>query len=311
MSTEINKGEYLQEVLDSLNMKHVDTLVQKYLKKRDKVKEGLDQKYADKKATSAINSGSRAKCDEINTKFDLDLCQPFKYCAFETLEAMADDVYNYFMNEYEDAELIKLEIRKQRVSIGLTFLIDGDKIKMDVVPGRELAEGQYATDGNLNLHVRAKLDKPATSTQTNIKKHIDHIKGRNEEREVIRLLKNWKTHHGKDVKSFFIELITIRAFENASSVPSGLWEKLKMTLEYIRDKVESIRLEDPANSNNVVSDTMNASEKKNLSDDMKRMLEQINQNAEMLRMYFPINDKFAAKKDSKKSHTELKTNSFG
>ena len=70
-----------------------------------------------------------------------------------------------------------------------------------------------------------------------------------------------------------------------------------MVLEYIRDNVQTIRLEDPANSNNVVSDTMTDSEKENLYWDMKQMLEMIESSAYNLKSYFPVNDEFFEEED--------------
>jgi hypothetical protein len=306
-----DKSMHLNDVLQSHRMKHVEPYMNKLIKKRNEVKEALDKKYADKKATSAINSGSIGKHTAINLKVDMDLCIPFKYGAFETLEAMANDVFEYFTKEYQDAELVKYETRRQRVSIGLTFLIDGEKIKMDIVPGRELTDGDYNKTTNLNLYVQAKLDKPATSTQTNIQAHIDHIKGKNDERQLIRLLKIWKTHHNPDLKSFFTELIVIRAFEdNAGKIPTDLWEKLKLTIQFIRDKIETISLKDPANSNNIVSNTLTDQEKRNLSAEMKRMLERIDADDDNIKMYFPVNDKYVEKK-TKEGPSKLSTVSFG
>lgn len=292
-----SKSEHLNDVLESHRMSHVESLMKKYIDKRNQVKEALDKKYNDCKATSAINSGSYAKHTAINIKFDIDLCQPFKYGSFKTLEEMADDMYNYFMNEYEDEQLVKYEIRKQRVSVGLTFQIDGETIKMDVVPGRELSEDDYGKSQKLNLHVRAKLDKPSTFTQTSIQKHIDHIKGKNDERRIIRLLKVWKINKNKaSIKSFFIELFVIRAFDESNKIPTELWDQLEMVLEYMRDNVKTIKLVDPANSNNVVSDTLTDLEKQNLSDDIKRLLERVNEDGETLKIYFPENDKYPKKK---------------
>ena len=304
-----DKSEHLNDVLESYKMKHVQDLMDKYIKKRNQVKDALDKKYSDKKATSAINSGSYAKHTAINIKFDIDLCQPFKYGSFSTLEEMADDVYNYFKNEYKDNELAKYAIRKQRVSTGLTFYIDGQEVKMDVVPGRELSNDDYTETNRLNLYVRPKSETQATYTQTNIQEHINHIKGRIKERNVIRLLKIWRCNKNKDIKSFFIELITIRAFGNCRSVSTDLWEQLKMTMEFIRDNVKSIRLVDPANSNNVVSETMSDLEKENLANDMKNMLERIEENSENLKIYFAKNEKFA-KKEEKQGATILTTKSF-
>jgi hypothetical protein len=289
-------------------MRHVSELFDKYLKKRDDVKEALEGNYSDKKASSPINSGSHAKSDDINRKFDLDLCLPFKYNAFATLEAMADNLYDFFLNTYKDVQLI--EVRKQRVSIGLTFVIDGDIIKMDVVPGRELSDDDYEKTRNLNLFVRAKGLSTATSTQTNIQKHIDLIKGKNAERQIIRLLKNWRIDHNPEVKSFFIELITIRAFDNNGSSLTGIWEQLKMSLEYIRDNVKTIRLTDPANSNNVVSDTISDFDKNNFSVQMKNILDRVEENPEALKIFFRLNEKFIPQKSSGNGPSIIPTKSF-
>lgn len=296
----LNKGKYLQGVLESYKMKHVSDLMEKYIEKREVVKDALIKKFKDQIASRAINSGSYAKHDAINTKFDLDICQPFKRNAFDTLVEMADAVFDYFNEEFEDDDLVAYATRKQRVSTGIMFVIDGDEIQMDIVPGRELSADDYVDTHRLNLYVRPKLLESASTTQTNIQKHIDLVKGKTAEKEIIRLLKIWKTNKNKKrVKSFFVELITIKAFEKCSDVPTGIWEKLEMVLEYIRDNVQTIRLEDPANSNNVVSDTMTDSEKENLHRDIKQMLELIESSDDNLKSYFPINDQFFEEEEDK------------
>ncbi|MEP2448683.1 MAG: nucleotidyltransferase [Balneola sp.] len=294
----LNKGKYLQQTLESYKMKHVSNLMEKYIEKREIVKDALVEKFKDQIVTRAINSGSYAKHDAINTKFDLDVCQPFKHNAFGTLEEMADTIFDFFNEEFEDDDLVGYATRKQRVSTGITFVIDGDEIQMDIVPGRELSTDDYVETNRLNLYVRPKLLEPASTTQTNIQKHIDLVKGKNSERSIIRLLKIWKTNKNKNsIKSFFIELITIKAFEKCSEVPTGIWEQLEMVLEFIGDNVRTIRLEDPANSNNVVSDTMTDSEKINLHLDIEQMLEMIESSSDNLKSYFPVNDDFVETED--------------
>jgi hypothetical protein len=289
----LNKSKYLQQVLESYRMSHVADLMEKYIEKREVVKDAMVEQFKDQIVTRAINSGSYSKHDAINIKFDLDVCQPFKRKAFDTLEEMADAVFNFFNEEFEDDDLVKYKTRKQRVSTGITFVIDGDEIQMDIVPGRELNAYDYIETNRLNLHVQPKVLQPASTTQTNIQKHIDLVKGKNSERSIIRLLKVWKTNKNNTrVKSFFVELITIKAFEKCTNIPSGIWEQLEMVLAYIRDNVQTIRLEDPANSNNVVSDTMTDSEKENLHWDMKLMLESIASSADNLKSYFPVNNDF-------------------
>ena len=294
----LDKSKYLQEVLESYRMSHVADLMDKYILKRKVVKDALVDKFKEKYVTRAINSGSYAKHDAINNKFDLDICQPFKRNSFDTLEEMADATFDFFNEEFEDEDLIKYKTRKQRVSTGVTFVIDGDEIQMDIVPGRELVLDDYAESNRLNLYVRPKLFLAASTTQTNIQKHIDLVKGKNAERGIIRLLKVWKSSKSKSrLKSFFVELLTIRAFEKCNDIPTGLWEQLEMVLEFIRDNVRTIRLEDPANSNNVVSDTMTVTEKDGLYWDIRNMLDSIETSVENLKSYFPVNDAFHKEED--------------
>jgi len=306
-----DKSRYLQRVLKSHKMRHVQATMDKYIKKREEIKDALANYYGDKRVTRAINSGSFAKHSAINEKYDVDICQPFKYGSFSTLEEMADDVYDFFTNVYQDVQLVRWKTRKQRVSVGLTFLIDGEEIGMDVVPGRELAEEDYKETNRLNLYVRAKGLAPATSTQTNIQRHVEHIRGKGDERRIIRLLKVWKLNKGKkEIKSFFLELITIRAFESRSSIPFGVWEQLEMVMEFIRDRVETICLLDPANSNNVVSDTMTATEKSNFARDLELILDRIEEDEENIKIYFPVNDRYDEEEDKGRGAAVLGTKTF-
>jgi hypothetical protein len=301
----MNKNNYLENVLQSHKMSHVDDILAKHKNKRDDIKNALEEKFKDEIVTRAINSGSYAKHDAINIKYDLDICQPFKRNSFATLGDMADAVHNYFNDEYEDDELLHNKIRKQRVSVGLTFLVDNHEIQIDIVPGREVTQDDYIETNRLNLYVRPTLLEAASSTQTNIQKHIDLVKGKGDERNAIRLLKAWKVHSNKSIKSFLIELITFRAFDNCSEISVGHWGKLKMVMEFILDNIQTIRLEDPANSNNIVSDTMSLTEKQQLGSDMEFILDQIENSDDNLKYYFPINQEFFDEEKDKKKAAAL------
>lgn len=291
------KNQHLYNVLESHRMKHISSKMATYLSKRDIIKEALRKKYGSKLAVTAINSGSYAKCTAINSNFDIDICQPFKRDSFGTLKEMADDVYDFFRKEFEDKDLI--EIKKQRVSTGLIFLIDGERVPMDVTCGRELNLNSYQEDKYLNLYIRPKGDREETYTQTNITKHIDSIKGKTKEREIIRLMKIWKKKHSPHVKSFLVELLTLEAFENMKEISTDQWSKLKFVLEFIQNNIETIKLVDPSNSANVVSDTITPAEKKELSQDMSNILSQIGEKEERIKYYFPVNLQFFTESSNK------------
>jgi hypothetical protein len=298
-----DKNKHLEDVLTSHKISKEQTLLDKHIEKRKKIAEDLQEKYGSD-MYSPFNSGSYAKHTAMNKKFDIDLIAPYKRNAFETLEKMYNDVYDFLSEKYKD----EATVRRQKVSIGLEFHADadGDIVKIDVVPGRELNKDQYPDDNNLNLYVYeqfGKIDKGSDRIKSNIKAQIENVKGHAEKdsvRQIIKLLKVWKFHNGKKPKSFFLELITIKAFDK-KTISGDIWDKLKTVMEFIRDEVKSISLPDPGNSSNDVADTLTDSDKDTLSDDMKRMLERIEEDSDTIKSYYPINEKFPPEDDKGKS----------
>ena len=303
----MDKNLHLESVIKTHQITKEESLLIKHKDKNKEVKEALEGKYKEN-IYFLFNSGSYAKNTAINTKFDFDLVAPFKRNAFGsngTLKEMYGDIYNFLYEKYKDVA----EVKKQKVSIGLEFHADsdGDKIKIDVVAGRELNQDQYKKDENLNLYVYYKygnIEAGSERIKTNVKAQISNIKDKatNEKdsiRKIIRLLKVWKiTKYDYPTKSFFLELIILKAFDN-KDITGSLWDKLKAVLEYIKDNVtkETFTLKDPGNSYNDLADTLTDTEKENLSNDMKNMLDRIEENEENIRTYFPENTKFKEEND--------------
>lgn len=298
----MDKNLHLDSVITTHQITKEEQLLNKHKVKNKEVKEALEKKY-ESNIYSPFNSGSYAKNTAMNTKFDFDMVCPFKRNAFGsngTLKQMYEDVFDFLNEKYKDTA----NVRKQKVSIGIEFFADGDGdvVKIDVVPGRELNQDQYKDDENLNLYVYYKygnFDEGSERIKTNVQAQIKNIKDRataekDSIRKIIRLLKVWKnTKNNYPTKSFFLELITIKAFDN-KVITGNLWSKLEAVLEYIRDEVtgESFALKDPGNNSNDLIDTLTTSERKTLSDDMKNMLERIEDNDENIKTYFPENEKF-------------------
>lgn len=278
------KSNYLNSVLESYRMKHIDGLVNKYREKRDEIKAFLNEQYGSK-IYESFNSGSYKKHTAINTKFDLDLVAPFKRNSFSTLEEMFDDVFEKLTEKYQN----ETDVKKQGVSIGLTFN-EEDEINIDVVPARETSQNTFSEEKNLNLH----KTQGNGYLKTNIHAQIEHIKAKENERKVIRLLKIWKACHQYKYKSFFIELLVIKAYEKSS--PQGnLWEQFKTVLNYVIDNIQSenFTLKDPGNSNNNLALSLDDTEKTILVSQLKSMLVQIESNEKQIEFYLPLNEKFS------------------
>ncbi|OJW81530.1 MAG: nucleotidyltransferase [Bacteroidetes bacterium 46-16] len=286
-----DKTKHLKCVLDSHKIQKEQALLDKHITKKDEIKAALKEEYGSK-MYEPFNSGSYAKHTAINTKFDFDLVAPYKRDAFDTLKEMYNAVHDFLHKKYSDEATVK----KQKVSIGLEFFADedGHVVKVDVVPGRELNQDQYKDDNNINLYVHSQLGtipEGSERLKTNPKAQISNVKDHAEKESVrhdIKLLKIWKVQNGKKPKSFFLELITIKAFDK-KDITGDLWDKLKAVLEFIRDEVKTISLPDPGNSNNDVADTLTDVEKSDLSDDMKYMLERIEENSDNIKLYFKVN----------------------
>lgn len=298
----INKTQHLKDVLESHKIKKEQTLLDKHIAKRNEIKESLEEKYSFN-IYSPFNSGSYAKNTAVNKKFDFDFMVPFKRNAFDTLEQMFNDVFDFLQEKYKASAIIK----KQKVSIGLEFFPDeiGDIVKIDLVPGRELNKDQYLKDKNLNLYVYnqfGSFQKGSERIQSNIHAQVDNIRKSADSqslRQIIRLLKVWKLYNNKSIKSFFIELISIRAFEDKE--PEGdLWTILEIVLHFINENIETIALPDPGNSNNNVADSLSDIDKSLISTDVKNMLDNIELNSDFIKTYFPINSKFPCTDDNQK-----------
>ena len=293
-----DKNKHLDSVIKTHQISKEETLLGKFKNKNKEVKEALEEEYREK-IYSPFNSGSYAKNTAVNLKFDFDLVAPYKRNAFETLKKMYEDVHDFLYEKYKDVATV----RKQKVSIGIEFFADsdGDIIKIDVVPGRELNQDQYNDDNNLNLYVYYKygnIEEGSERIKTNIHAQIDNIKDRattekDSIRKDIRILKVWKIKQNKAPKSFFIELIVIKAYEN-KTITGTIWDKLKSVIEYIRDEVtkEGFTLKDPGNGGNDIAETLTANDKENLSNDMKYILDRIEEDSDNIKTYFPENEKF-------------------
>ncbi|MBA3046092.1 MAG: nucleotidyltransferase [Euryarchaeota archaeon] len=234
----VTQQQYMEQILAKYNLKEADIVPLK--KKRAVIEDYVRSRYGSKMATFYY-SGSYAKGTAINLKYDLDLCIYFKHNAFSSLSEMYNEVYKVLNEKYP--------VYKQKVAIGLKY---GDD-NIDVVPARKIDE---RTD-DANLFV--------TSTngqiKTNIPKHKEYI-SQAKCRPTIKLMKIWKFRHSLHFKSFALELLTIKALENCNS--DDLGEQILHVLRFIRDNVQNVKLVDPANSNNIVSDLVDQNDKVNM-----------------------------------------------
>lgn len=289
----MDKNQHLSDVLYIHKMQHIQDEVEKFITRKEEIISLLMEKYEAVSYTPFM-SGSMAKHTATNAKFDFDIVIPFKKTSFASLERMFNEVYNYLREKLSD----DIEVRKQKVSIGIIYPTDKDgvTVQLDIVPARENKQDDFKETHDLNLFFNDSAWGFAKGswTKTNIHAQIDHIKGKSDERKIIRLLKIWKKTRGKDYKSFMLELFTIKALEYYTGDRS-LWSRLKYVLTYISEHVtdEKFQLIDPGNSNNNVLSNMDTLKRLNLSSTLDLIRNNIENNPDTyMSYYFPIKEEY-------------------
>ncbi|MBF0556431.1 MAG: hypothetical protein HQK96_18085 [Nitrospirae bacterium] len=147
--------------------------------------------------------------------------------------------------------------------------INKNSLEVDVTPARKLA-------GNTNDH-SLYVYRNNTWQQTNIQKHINDISqsGRTNE---IKLLKIWRELNKLEFPSIYLEyLIVNKILSSKSKNKNNLTDNIKHILnELSKDKDNPLyeKIIDPANSNNILSNLLNKTEKINIINSAKRAIQQ-------------------------------------
>lgn len=184
--------------------------------------------------------GSHAKGTAVRGGTDIDFFVSVSSAATQyTLAHIYDSLFR-------DLGTAGFNPRRQNVSIGIN--IAGKSV--DVVPAR-----RHAQQGNDHWLYSTKRQ---SHIQTNIQRHIREIQGSGRIDE-IRLMKAWRNRKGLDFPSFYLELVVLRAMHGR--LRGDLANNVVAVLVFIRDQLATTRIVDPSNTNNIISDQLNPSEK--------------------------------------------------
>jgi hypothetical protein len=188
-------------------------------------------------------SGSFAKGTAVRTGTDIDL---FISLSSDTPDTLAQIYSSLFM------ALTQAGYQPKRQNVSLNIRVGAYDV--DMVPAKR--HSQYGGDHSLYSN------RSDSWLQTNVGKQIAQVRGSGRVDE-IRLLKIWRNRRGLDFPSFYLELAIIRALSGARR--GNLASNIVTALEFLRDQLVNARIIDPANTNNVISDTLDAAGKRLVS----------------------------------------------
>ncbi len=199
--------------------------------------------WAGQQLNELTYSGSYAKETGVRGISDVDLFISLKSDTTNTLR----EIYNAL---YSLARQQGWSPRAQNVSVGVT--INGTR--GDLLPGK-------VQPGYQNYH-SLYLRKRDSWTQTNVSLHIQTVRDSGRLKE-IRGVKIWRLLRDLDFPSLYLELFTIQALAGRSR--TTLADNVLHALRTIGASLASTRIEDPANSNNVLSDDLTRQEKEGIA----------------------------------------------
>lgn len=224
---------------------YLSNIIQKYQVNRPVVESRLVhicqklQSWAGNALVSIEFSGSLAKGTAVNISSDADIFVSLS----STLNMSLADIYESLYHAFNDRQY---NVRKQNVSIGIEF----NGYKVDLVAGRRIS--QYGNDHSLYFK------ENNTWTKTNIRNHVSLINSSTRKNE-IKLLKIWKSLHGIKFPSIFLELIVIESLHGRHSL--SLERNVEHVLMYLCNNINHVKIIDPSNSSNIISDSLSNAEK--------------------------------------------------
>jgi len=248
-------NEFLQKLLKSqaLTQQMLDDL-SSY---RQEVEEFLREKFGEE--PTIRYGGSKAKGTMIKENYDLDIVCYFPRECDRDIKDIYNDVHKKLSEKYfVTPKTSALRIQK----------VDNNKAKLDyhidVVPGR------FVDDKKREAFLYV-AQREGSRIKTDLEKHIDVI-SKSGCVDLIRLGKLWRVRNNISLRTFLLELLVIDCLKGSRS-KDDLQSSFKQFLEYLRDSISDVRLEDPANTNNVVSDNWSDGEREIISSKAKEALD--------------------------------------
>jgi hypothetical protein len=226
--------------------------------------EKLLRKKFEKCSPTIRYGGSKAKGTMILEAYDLDMTCYFgrdEGGAGETLQEIYENVEAALADDYlVTRKPSALRLKSKGLSDWAT------DFHIDVVPGR------FIDEKNEDVFLYRSSGEKGRQ-KTNLDVHIEHVKNSGVT-DAIRLMKLWRARNFLSVRHFVLELLTIELLRGKKSL--DLPGQLKHVWTELRDNVENITIEDPANpTGNDLSELFSASVRQELSSAARRTLELI------------------------------------
>jgi hypothetical protein len=205
----------------------------------------LIREWAGNVLLTVFPSGSFSKGTAVLSGTDIDLFISISENCPDTL----GELYEKLFRRLQEKNYMP---KRQNVSINIKV----GSYSVDLVP----AKRQSSTTTDHSLYRR----RAQTWTKTNVLTHINYVIASGRQQE-IRVIKLWRNQKGLDFPSFYLELAVVQALAGWNAAATTLESRVQRVFEYLRDSFTTARFVDPANTGNIVSEDLSATEKQTVS----------------------------------------------
>jgi len=225
-------ADHLNSVLANQKFESNDQGLKDLRAKRDEVETLLRSSFSS--CTPSIRyAGSYAKNTMIRESYDLDIV-----CYFDHEDTAAGSSLKEIYENVRDVLGTKYVVQPKTSALRLEEG-NGDKkyTHIDVVPGR------FTDDSRSDAFI-FQNGAEKNRLKTNIDTHVSHIRDSGLT-DAICLAKLWRERSGFSVKTFILELLVVNALAGFKKKPID--EQLIHLWEVLRDSIDNLTVEDPAN----------------------------------------------------------------
>jgi hypothetical protein len=226
---------YLRAVLKNQQFEQDSPELAQLRAKREEVEGVLREVFGS--VPKIIYGGSKAKNTMIRESYDLDVVCYFPH-DYEGAGSTLREIYETVHEVLREAGF---RVKPKTTSLQLEETIGTSEERrythIDVVPGRY-------TDGLSGDVFLYQQGSEKDRLKTNIDKHIAYIKDSGLT-DTIKLVKLWREFGGFKCKTFILELLVIKVLFDHKD--ASLDEQLVIFWEALRDKIDALAVQDPAN----------------------------------------------------------------
>lgn len=247
----INTDACLQALASKLRLKKTDRKYLLLCEKSDILISLIKKEFAYKLSGEPMRLGSTEKGTALRKNFDIDVCFSFKAKSFSSTKKMFETVFDFLQRQIGRYSITN--VRDQKKSVGVIFIIDGKEYKIDVVPYKLTDSNRNSSSGYLFVNDKSFFSDHSSYTKTNIQA-LKSTRLTETQKRIVLILKQWKKSISLPLSSHLLENLVLDAYQyNRFRIPQLFTHKVIMVLRHIANNLDVAVIRSIENTNNILT----------------------------------------------------------